>query len=140
MGTYSPATLARESLTPGELAYVVASALLILSGLGLAGWALMARIRNVVAGRSLDRLADRAPYSWIRRPLTLGIGLALLGATLLAGTLGAWACLVLAAGLVWVLQEFDDLDLRSRFAWVAEQHRRIPRFIPKLSLRRARRG
>jgi protein-S-isoprenylcysteine O-methyltransferase Ste14 len=140
LGTYSPAALARESLTPGELAFVVGSGLLILGGLLLAGWALMARIRNAVVGRSPDRLAERAPYNRIRRPLTLGIGLALLGETLLAGTLGAWACLVLAAGLVWALQECDDLDLRSRFAWVAEQHRRIPRFIPRLSLRRARHG
>ena len=140
LGTYSPAALANENLTPGQLAFVVGSGLLVLGGLALAGWALSARIRNTVVGLPPDRLAERAPYDRIRRPLTLGIGLALLGGTLLAGTLGAWACLILAVVLGWILQEFDDLDLRSRFAWVADQQRRIPRFIPRFSLRRARRA
>jgi protein-S-isoprenylcysteine O-methyltransferase Ste14 len=140
LGTYSPAALTRETLTAGQLAFVVGCGLLVLGGLALAGWALNARIRNAVVGHPPDRLAERAPYNRIRRPLTLGIGLALLGGTLLAGTLSAWACLILATGLGWILQEFDDLDLRSRFAWVADQQRRIPRFIPRSSLRRARRG
>lgn len=140
MGTYSPAALAREGLTPGLLALTVGSGILILGGLALAAWSLIVRIRNGVFGRSPDRLAERPPYRILRRPLTLGCGLALLGATLLAGTLAAWACLILAAGLVCLLQEFDDLELRSRVAWVAEQHRRIPRFIPRLVARRARHG
>lgn len=140
LGTYSPAALTRENLTPGLLAQVVGSGLLVLGGLALAGWAINARIRNAIIGHSLDRLAERAPYRRIRRPLTLGIGVALLGGTLLAGTLGAWACLILASGLGWILQEFEDLDLRSRFAWVAEQQRRIPRFIPRRLPRRARRA
>jgi protein-S-isoprenylcysteine O-methyltransferase Ste14 len=140
LGTYSPAALTRGALTAGQLALVVAGSLLVLGGLALAGWALIARIRNTLAGHLVDRLAERAPYNRIRRPLTLGIGVALLGGTLLAGTLGAWACLILAAGLGWLLQEFDDLDLRSRFAWVADQQRRIPRFLPRSSRRRSRRG
>jgi protein-S-isoprenylcysteine O-methyltransferase Ste14 len=140
MGTYSPAALARTSLTPAVLALTVGSGLLILGGLALAMWALMARLRNGTYGRSPDRLAEWAPYRVIRRPLTLGSGLALLGATLLAGTLAAWACLILAAVLVCVLQEFDDRELRSRVAWVTEQHRRIPRLIPRRLPRRARQG
>ena len=139
LGTYSPTALTRESLTPGQLAIVVGGGLLVLGGVALAGWALVARIRNSVLGRSPDRLADHNPYSIIRRPLTLGMGIVLLGATLLADTLGAWACLILGCGLGWILQEFDDIDLRSRFAWVADLQRRVPRFIPRFSLRRARR-
>jgi len=138
LGTYSPAALTRGTLTPGQLALVAGCALLALGGLALAGWALNARIRNVVVGHPPDHLAERAPYNTIRRPLTLGIGLALLGGTILAGTLSAWVCLFLATGLGGILQEFDDLDLRSRLGWVAEQQRRIPRFIPRFSLRRAR--
>jgi protein-S-isoprenylcysteine O-methyltransferase Ste14 len=140
LGTYSPTALTRETLTPGQLAIVVGSGVLVMAGLVLAGWALVARIRNSVLGRSPDHLADHNPYSIIRRPLTLGIGVALLGATLLADTLGAWVCLILGCGLGWILQEFDDLDLRSRVAWVADLQRRVPRFLPRFSLRRARRA
>jgi protein-S-isoprenylcysteine O-methyltransferase Ste14 len=139
LGTYSPSALAREALTPGLLARLVVSCLFVLGGLALVGWALNARIRNLIVGHTPDRLAARAPYSRIRRPVTLGLGMGLLGGTLLAGTLGSWACLILAVALGWILQEFDDLDLRSRVAWVAEQQRRIPRFIPRLGLRRGRR-
>jgi len=39
-----------------------------------------------------------------------------------------------------VLQELDDRELRSRVAWVAEQHWRIPRLIPRRVPRRARQG
>jgi hypothetical protein len=137
LGTFVPSSYARESLTPGQVAFIAASGLLILAGLALAGWAITARIRSVVLGRTPDRLADRAPYSALRRPLMLGIGVALLGATLLADTLGAWVCLLLGCSLGWVLQELDDLDLRSRVDWIAEQQRRIPRFIPRLPSRRA---
>jgi hypothetical protein len=140
MGTYSPAALARENLTPIGLALAIGSGALILGGLALAVWALMARIRNGTYGRSPDRLAEWAPYRVVRRPLTLGCGLALLGATLLAGTLAAWACLILAAVLVCLLQELDDRELRSRVAWVAEQHRRIPRLVPRFPARGARHG
>lgn len=140
MGTFSPTALARESLTPGGLALTTGSAALILGGLALTVWAFLARARNGTYGRSPDRLAEWVPYRVIRRPMTLGCGLALSGATLLAGTLAAWACLILAAVLVCLLQEFDDLELRSRVAWVAEQHRRIPRLIPRRVSPRARRG
>jgi len=140
MGTYSPTALTRTILTPAVLTLTIGSALLIFGGLALALWALMARLRNGTYGRSPDRLAEWAPYRVIRRPMTLGIGLVLLGATLLAGTLTAWACLILAAGMVGVLQEVDDRELRSRVAWVAEQHRRIPRLIPRRVPRRARQG
>lgn len=140
LGTFSPSSLARESLTPGQLAFVAGSALLVVVGLLLAGWAASARIRNVIHGRMPERLVERAPYSTIRRPMMLGIGLALLGATLLADTLGAWVCLIVGCVLGWLLQELDDLDLRSRVAWVAEQQRRTPRFLPRRSLRRGRRG
>jgi protein-S-isoprenylcysteine O-methyltransferase Ste14 len=140
MGTFSPTALARQSLTPGGLALTIGSGALILGGLALATWSLLARIRNGTYGRTPDRLAEWAPYRVIRRPLTLGCGLALFGATLLAGTLAAWACLILAAVLVCVLQEFDDRELRSRVAWVAEQHRRIPRLIPRRVRRRAPQG
>ena len=140
MGTFSPTALARESLTPSGLAMTIGSGALILGGLALVVWALMARIRNVTYGRSPDRLAEWAPYRVIRRPMTLGCGLALFGATLLAGTLAAWACLIVAAVLVCLLQEFDDRELRTRVAWVAEQHRDIPRLFPRRVLRRARRA
>jgi protein-S-isoprenylcysteine O-methyltransferase Ste14 len=140
MGTFSPAALAKQDLSIKALAFTVGSGLLVLAGLALAVWSLTARIRNGVFGKSLDRLADRPPYRSIRRPMTLGFGLALLGATLLTGTLAAWACLVVAACLVWLLQEIDDRELRSRFGWVAEQQRRIPRFLPRPSSRRAGRG
>ncbi len=140
LGTYSPSALTRESLTPGQLAFVVASGLLVMAGLALAGWALVARVRNSVLGRSPDHLAGHVPYSIIRRPLMLGIGVALLGGTLLADTLGAWVCLMIGSALGWILQELDDLDRRSRIAWVAEEQRRILRFIPRFSSRRARRA
>ena len=140
MGTYSPTAFSRTILTPAVLALTVGSALLIIGGLAQALWALMAHLRNSTYGRMPDRLAEWAPYRVIRRPMTLGIGLALLGATLLAGTLAAWTCLILAAGMVCVLQELDDRELRSRVAWVAEQHRRIPRLIPRRVARRARQG
>jgi len=140
MGTFSPAALAKQDLSLKALAFTVGSGLLVVAGLALAIWSLTARIRNGVFGKSPDRLADRPPYRSIRRPMTLGFGLALLGATLLAGTLAAWACLMVTACLVWLLQEIDDRELRSRFGWMAEQHRRIPRFIPRPSRRRAGRG
>jgi len=140
MGTFSPAALARESLTPSGLALTIGSGALILGGLALVVWALMARIRNGTYGRTPDRLAEWAPYRAIRRPMTLGCGLALFGATLLAGTMAAWGCLILAGILACVLQELDDRELRSRVAWVAEQHRRIPRLIPRRASRRARHG
>jgi len=131
LGTYSPSAYARESLTAGQLAFLVGCSLLVLGGLVLAGWAVQARLRNRIRGQTPDRLADRAPYAIIRRPMTLGIGVALLGGTLLANTIGAWVCLVVGCALGWILQELDDLDLRSRVAWVSAQHRQIPRFVPR---------
>ena len=139
MGTFSPAALAKQDLSLNALAITVGGGLLVLAGLALAVWSLTARIRNGVFGKSPDRLADRPPYRSIRRPMTLGFGLALLGATMLAGTPAAWVCLIIAACLMWFLQEVDDRELRSRFGWVAEQQRRIPRFIPRPVARRARR-
>jgi protein-S-isoprenylcysteine O-methyltransferase Ste14 len=140
MGTLSPAALAQQDLSLETLALSAGYGLLVLAGLALAVWSLTARIRNGVFGKSPERLANRPPYRSIRRPMTLGIGLAFLGATLLTGTLAAWACLVVAACLVWILQEIDDRELRSRIGWVAEQQRRIPRFIPRRVARRARHG
>jgi protein-S-isoprenylcysteine O-methyltransferase Ste14 len=140
MGTFSPTALARESLTPSGLALTIGSGALILGGLALVVWALLARIRNGTYGRTPDRLAEWAPYRVIRRPMTFGCGLALFGATILAGTMGGWGCLILAGVLVCVLQEVDDRELRSRVAWVAEQHRRIPRLIPRRTSHPARRG
>ena len=140
MGTFSPTALAKQDLSLKALAFTVGSGMLVVAGLACAIWSLTARIRNGVFGKSPDRLADRPPYRSIRRPMTLGFGLALLGATLLAGTLAAWVCLIVTACLVWLLQEIDDRELRSRFGWVAEQHRRIPRFIPRPSRRGAGRG
>lgn len=136
MGTFSPAALASKDLTTAELALAVVSAVLILGGALLAAWSLAARIRNGLFSKSSDRLAHRPPYSRVRRPMTLGAGLALLGATLLAGSIPAWVCLLAVAVLALSLQEIDEGELRSRFPWVAEQHQRIPRFLP----RRARHG
>ena len=140
MGTFSPAALAKPDLSLEAMALTVGSGLLVLAGLALTAWSITARIRNGIFGKSPDRLADRPPYRSIRRPMTLGFGLALLGATMLAGTLAAWVCLIVAACLVSILQEIDDRELRSRFGWVAEQQLRIPRFIPRRVARRARHG
>jgi protein-S-isoprenylcysteine O-methyltransferase Ste14 len=63
--------------------------------------------------------------------MTLGAGLALLGATLLTGTIPAWACLLAVVPVALVLQEIDERELRARLPWLAEQHRRIPRFLPR---------
>jgi len=138
MGTFSPAAMVSQDLSLKALAFTAGSGLLVLAGLALAVWSISARIRNGVFGKSPDRLADRPPYRSIRRPMTLGFGLALLGATLMAGTLAAWVCLIVTGCLVWILQEIDDRELRSRFSWVAEQQRRIPRFIPRRVARHAR--
>jgi protein-S-isoprenylcysteine O-methyltransferase Ste14 len=140
IGTFSPAAMAKQDLSLKALAFTAGSGMLVVAGLALAIWSLTAHIRNGIFGKSPDRLAERPPYRSIRRPMTLGFGLALLAATLLAGTLPAWVCLIVTACLVWLLQEIDDRELRSRFGWVAEQHRRIPRFIPRLSRRGAGRG
>jgi protein-S-isoprenylcysteine O-methyltransferase Ste14 len=137
MGTFSPAAMASKELTAAGLLLTVLCWLLVVAGMALAAWSLLARIRNGLLGKSPDRLAERPPYHRLRRPMTLGVGLALLGATFLAGTIPALACLLAVALVVLVLQEIDERELRSRLAWLAEQHRRIPRFLPR---RRRQRG
>jgi len=136
MGTFSPAALASRELTAAGLALTIVCWLLVIAGAVLAAWSLAARIRNGLFGKSPDRLAGRPPYHRLRRPMTLGTGLALLGATLLAGTVPAWVCLLAVVVAALVLQEIDERESRARLPWLAEQHRRIPRFLPR-RLRRA---
>lgn len=135
VGTFSPAALASKDPSPTELAWNAVGGLLMLGGAALGLASLSARIRNGLFGKSPDRLADRPPYSRIRRPMTLGAGLALLGASLLARSLPAWICLAAVGVVALGLQEIDERELRSRLGWLAEQHRRIPRFIPRRSRR-----
>ena len=137
LGTFSPAAMAAKELSAAGLVLTIICWLLVVAGAALAAGSLLARIRNGLLGKSPDRLAERPPYHRLRRPMTLGVGLALLGATLLAGTVPGWACLLSVALVALVLQEIDERELRSRFPWLAEQHRRIPRFLPH---RRRRRG
>jgi protein-S-isoprenylcysteine O-methyltransferase Ste14 len=131
LGTLSPSALTPRELTAADLALTIACWLLVIAGALLAAWSLAARIRNGLFGKSPDRLAERPPYSLLRRPMSLGVGVVLLGATQLAGTLPAWACLLAVALAALLLQEFDELELRARVPWLAEQHRRIPRFLPR---------
>ena len=88
------AALASKELSAADLALTVACWLLVIAGVALAAWSLTARIRNGLFGKSPDRLAERPPYHRLRRPMTLGVGVVLLGATLLAGTIPAWVCLL----------------------------------------------
>ena len=131
MGTFSPAALASKQLSAADLMLTIVCWLLVIAGAVLAAWSLTARIRNGLFGKSPDRLAERPPYRRLRRPMTLGAGLALLGATLLTGTIPAWACLLAVVPVALVLQEIDERELRARLPWLAEQHRRIPRFLPR---------
>jgi hypothetical protein len=118
LGTFSPAALSSKELTTAGLALTIA-------------WSLAARIRNGLFGKSPDRLAQRPPYHRVRRPMTMGVGVVLLGATLLAGTFAAWVCLLTVTLAALVLQEIDERESRARLPWLAEQHRRIPRFLPR---------
>jgi protein-S-isoprenylcysteine O-methyltransferase Ste14 len=131
LGTFSPAALSSKELTTAGLALTIACWLLMIAGAVLVAWSLAARIRNGLFGKSPDRLAQRPPYHRVRRPMTMGVGVVLLGATLLAGTFAAWVCLLTVALAALVLQEIDERESRARLPWLAEQHRRIPRFLPR---------
>jgi protein-S-isoprenylcysteine O-methyltransferase Ste14 len=76
-------------------------------------------------------------YSRIRHPRYTGSFLALIGASLLAGTQLLWIVVTTWTILMLLAISMEERDLRRRFgARYAEYCRRVPRFIPRPSLQR----
>lgn len=87
------------------------------------------------------QMEESGIYSRIRHPRYSGSFLALIGASLLAATHLLWIVVAVWAVLMLLAITMEERDLRSRFgASYAEYCRRVPRFIPRLALRRPNQG
>jgi len=70
-------------------------------------------------------------YAHVRHPRYTGMFCALVGATLLAGTLRLWAVLVLWWVLALVVIRLEERELAARFGPAYEAYRkRVPAFLP----------
>ena len=87
------------------------------------------------------QMEESGIYSRIRHPRYSGSFLALIGACLLAAKHLLWIIIAVWAVLMLLAITMEERDLRSRFgASYAEYCRRVPRFIPRLALRRPNQG
>jgi len=122
----------------------------IAAGLGLIvleGWFSWRVYRDLGRARLVGKtelsgggeMAYRGIYARIRHPRYTGSFLAIIGASLLAGTRMLWLVAFAWAVLMRVAIWLEERELRSRFGAAYEEYcRRVPRFIP--ALRKPQRG
>lgn len=119
----------------------IAGWLTMLAGGALAGWAFRVRGVGVLRSWRLDRFEQRQPFGTIRRPLELGLMIAVAGVCLLRPAAALW---VLFASwlLVWnAVLELGEWELRRRLPACRDYLKRTPRYLPWRAARRAaRRG
>ncbi|HEX4003374.1 MAG TPA: isoprenylcysteine carboxylmethyltransferase family protein [Candidatus Acidoferrales bacterium] len=77
-------------------------------------------------------LAERGIYGRIRHPRYAGSFLAVIGASLLAGSRVVWIVAAVWAGLMFVAILMEEKELAGRFGDAYRDYcRRVPRFIPE---------
>jgi len=128
----SIATYAMPENAPSALATGtgVLGWLIVVGGVALACWGIAARIRATVYRRSAQRMGQTVPYTRVRRPVTLGLMGAGLGASIVAGTVSAWLCFGIWAVCLQPLLELSDWDLASRLPAERDYQRRTSRYLP----------
>ncbi|HKQ87533.1 MAG TPA: isoprenylcysteine carboxylmethyltransferase family protein [Candidatus Acidoferrales bacterium] len=83
------------------------------------------------------QIEENGIYSRIRHPRYIGSFLALIGACLLAATPSMWIVAGIWTILTSIVIAMEERELRGRFGESYEEYcRRVPRFIPRLSLQR----
>lgn len=101
-----------------------------LAGGALAGWALRVRGVGVLRSWRLDRFEQRQPFLTIRRPLELGLMVAVAGVSLLrpAAAMGVFLASWL---LAWnAMLELGEWELRRRLPACRDYLKRTPRYLP----------
>lgn len=84
-------------------------------------------------------LTQSGMYKHVRHPRYSGMILAVAGACLIGGTIGAWITGGTWLVLVMVTILLEEREMRQRFGRDYEDYcRRVPRFLPRISALRAR--
>lgn len=128
----SIATYAVPGRAPSALALGVDAIgwLIVGAGAALVCWGLAARTRAAVYLRSAQLFNRTPPYTRLRRPIALGLMVAGLGASIVAGTASAWLCLGVWVVCLQPLLELSDWEVASRVPAQREYQRRTPRYLP----------
>ncbi len=105
---------------------------LAIAGGSLLLWAFKAfRSARRVAGAELDGLISSGPYRYMRNPQYVGSVIALLGITLIQGSLHLLAFTALQATIFHFLALLEERELERRFGEeYLEYRRKTPRYIP----------
>ena len=106
--------------------------ILIMDGGLILIWAFWAfRSARRVIGARLDTLISSGPYRYVRNPQYVGSVMALLGITLLQGSLHLLAFTIMQAVIFHVLALLEERELEKRFGEkYLEYKRKTPRYLP----------
>jgi protein-S-isoprenylcysteine O-methyltransferase Ste14 len=128
-------------LLPSSFAWIATGLTLEVAGLGFTVWARVVLGQNWsgrIATGGNQQLVMHGPYQFVRHPIYTGILLALVGTTLVAGTLQAVVGLALAATGIFLKAWREETAVRLHFGSAYEDYaRRVPALFP-LKIRAAR--
>jgi protein-S-isoprenylcysteine O-methyltransferase Ste14 len=122
----------------------IAGTLLVTSGAGLC-WKTVSLFTEVGEGTPAPfdpprKLVIEGPYTYLRNPMMVGVWLVLLGEALIFGSVLLCTWFLVFCGLCLILiPAWEEPDLEKRFGEpYREYERKVPRWIPKLSLNKDR--
>ena len=122
----------------------IAGTLLVIAGAGLC-WKTVSLFTEVGEGTPAPfdpprKLVIEGPYIYLRKPMMVGVWLVLLGESLVFGSVLIGKGFLAFCGLCLILiPVWEEPDLEKRFGEpYREYERKVPRWIPKLSLHKNR--
>ncbi len=99
-------------------------------------FASLSGIPELSKGKYPGKLLTEGVYGWVRNPRYIEVLLWVLSYALFANYLGSYILVVLYLPVIYLVVRLEEKELRQRFGAVYEEYcRRVPRFVPKTSLR-----
>lgn len=122
-----------RAILPHTLGVALLADVIVLAGCVIAVWArvmLGGNWSSRVALKENHELIQRGPYRVVRHPIYSGLLLMTLGTVLLAGTVGAFAALVICFGGFWIKLRQEEALLTKRLAGYSEYKARTKALVP----------
>jgi len=113
----------------------VAAWALIASGATIILFALAALRGKAAAPAPGHALVEHGPYARVRHPIHLAMVLEFVGLALLMATPPVLVASVAGLGWLVVQSRLEEIDLRRRIPAYRDYMQRVPRFVPRVSLR-----
>ncbi len=117
--------------TPPPAVFQMIGILIAVAGGALLAWSVIALARQTIYAWPRARLITASPYTYLRRPMGVGIGIIAFGLALLVNNQANWVWLLAWIIISPLLFELEEWELKMRLPGAANYLSRTPRYLPR---------